>query len=786
MSSVISVTNGGIDVASIVSGLMTVERQPLDRLVTRQSAVKLQNDAVARLRTNFENLRTTASTLAASGLGRFSSSVSTAGIVLATLSAKPAAGSISFTVDQLAKAQGLRTASTVAGASSAITTADFLAVSTTTTAVGLGSAAVAGVAAGKYSLSVTQASAGATKTGATAVAPTVGAGTLTFEVGGSLRTITLPSTSSTGVAAAIQLQIDAQGGGATATLDTAGKLKLTSVREGSLATLQVTGGTALADLGLSVDASQISGTDGIVDVGGVTSTINSAGPGRTAVVTAGGGTLTFDTTGGLRLGTATVAVVSAGDKSLGAVAAAINGANVGASASAVKVSDGNWLLQMNSKVVGVNGSLSISAAAFSGVGGLLQTSTAQNAQITVGSGPGAYSITSNTNVFTDVMSGVTLTAVAEAATPVTVTVAQDDNASATAVERFVGSVNSMLSDIALQTKYDSVTKRPSPLTADAGIRSLATQLRSAISSIVGGMDNGLASNVGLDVQRDGTIKFDRAEFVAAMSADPSVVDRLFGRGGSSAGGVTFAGATDKTVAGTYDVVVTTAASKATATPAYVAGQRIGVRLGSVTATYDVPNGATDADVVAGLNAALTTAGLGIQAAVVGGGGVRLTATAFGSAGSFAVDLDVGGPATAWSTSAGSDAVGTINGRAATGIGNTLSLTELGTDAARGLSVTVDAGVTGTIPVTYSPGIAARVVNLASAATGEGGALTSSANGYQSRLDGFKTQIDRFEARLDAKEAQYRRQWSTVQTLLSSLQNQQSWLTSQISSLSGNG
>ena len=785
MSSIISVTNGGIDVRSIVDGLMGAERQPLNRLVTRQSAVKLQSDAVARLRTNFENLRTAASSLAASGLGRFTSSVSTPGVIQATLSAKPGAGSISFTVNQLARAQGLRTATTVASSTSPITTADRLAVSTTTTALGLGAAAVNGTATGKYTATVTQASAGATKTGSAAVASTVGAGTLTFEVGGSLRTITLPSTASTGVAAAIQSQINAQGGGATATLEAGGRLKLTTTLEGSAAKLQVTGGSALTDLGLTADNAQISGTDGIIDVGGTTTTVTRAGAGEMASVTAGGGTLDFALTGGLRLGSASVAVVSTGDKSLGAVAAAINGANVGASASAVKVSDGNWLLQVNSKTPGVNGSLSISAAAFSGVGGFLETSQAQNAQITVGSGPGAYSITSNTNVFTDVMPGVTLTAVAESATAVTVTVGQDDNASAAAVEKFVGSVNSMLADIAMQTKYDPATKKPSPLTADAGIRSLATQLRSAISSVVGNMTNGLASTVGLDVQRDGSIKFDRVEFLAAMAADPSVVERIFGRGGSSAGGVSFAGATDQTVAGQYDVVISAAATRATATPAYVAGQRMGVKVGTVTATYDVPINATDADVAAGLNASLTAAGLGIRAEVIGGGGVRLTSTSFGSAGSFGVDLDVGGGGPAWITYAGADVVGTINGTVATGLGNKLSLSELGTGPARGLSVTVDEGVTGTVPVTYSPGVAARVVNLAKAAIGEGGALTSSAKSYEGRLGEFKSQIDRFEVRLEAKEKQLRRQWTTVQTLLSSMQNQQNWLTSQVNSLSGN-
>ncbi|MEZ5249519.1 MAG: flagellar cap protein FliD N-terminal domain-containing protein [Ilumatobacteraceae bacterium] len=105
MSNSISFTAAGIDVSSIVSGFIAIDRQPIDRLTSRQSAVKLQSDAVGRLRNSFESLKTAAGGLLTSGLAKYSSSVSSSAVT-ATLSASAAAGSISFSVDQLARARG--------------------------------------------------------------------------------------------------------------------------------------------------------------------------------------------------------------------------------------------------------------------------------------------------------------------------------------------------------------------------------------------------------------------------------------------------------------------------------------------------------------------------------------------------------------------------------------------------------------------------------------------------------------------------------------------------------
>ena len=796
MSTSISFPAAGIDVQSIVNGLIAVDRQPIDRLTTRQSAVKLQSDAVVRLRNSFDSLKILAAGLVANGISKYSSTVSSASAVSVSLSSAAAAGSIGFTVDRLARAHGIRTAQPVASNTSVVTTAASIALSTTTTKLGLGTAQVgAGVANGKYTVSVIQATVGAVKSATTALAPStvVSTGvndTIDVEIDGVARTLTLAAGTytSTSLVDAVQTSINGSGGGATAALDGTGRLRLTTTHEGSAATVKVTGGSALTALGMTVDAAAIAGTDGQVQIGtNAVATVTSAGVGDTIAVSTGTGNLNFDVSGGLRAGSSTVAVVSTGDRSLSGVAAAINAANVGATASAVKVSDGNWLLQVNSKSTGVNGTVALDPDVFLGLGGMIQTSAAQDAQITIGSGPGSYSVTSGSNTFSEVMPGVTLTVLAESASLVNVSVGLNDSTTADTVNSLVTSINSVLADLNLQTKFDPKTKRSSPLSADAGIRRLAEQVRAAVTALVGDATTGLASSIGINVQRDGLLKFDRATFTAAMANDPSAVERIFARGGSSANGATFAGASDKTIAGSYAVEVTTAATRGTTGDVLVGGsllgQRVGVRVGTVTATYDAAPGASTADIVSGLNAAMASAGLKVNAEA-SGGGVRLTAVGYGGAGAFETNLDVLGTGT-WGTNTGTDVVGTIDGNAAIGVGQRLRLLDADTSAARGLELDVAEGLTGTLgPLVYAPGVAARLVNLVAIATSDGGTLTSSAKTYDSRATAYNEQIARYEDRLAIKEASYRRQWTQVQGLLSSMQNQQSWLTSQISSLNG--
>ncbi len=794
VSTSLGFTAGGIDASSIVSSLMQVERQPLTILQNRQAAARVQVTAMAALKTNLDAIKSSAAGILTSGLAKMSVSSSSANAT-ATISGSARQGSLTFTVDRLAQAAGFRTASTVSSSAAVVTSEASLAVSSTATRLGIGAIHVGtGVPRGDLTVSVTKATAGATAAGTAALgASNLIDGTnntLDLTIDGVARSITVAggTYTTTGLVSAVQAAIDAGGGGAKAALGASGRIEITTTHEGSSATLAVTGGSALGVLSLAASSSV--GVDGVIKVGTNPPTaVTSAGPGQSVVVSAGAGDLTMQLSSGLRLGDSKVAVVSTGDRSLAAVSAAINAANAGVSAAAIQTAPGAWLLQVNSLRSGTDNGVVLDASAFSSVGGLLQTTAAQDAKITIGSGPGAYSVVSSSNSFAEMMPGVSLTVNAVSpspTTPTTIIVGRDDTATADAVQKLVDQANALLTEITKQTKFNASTKTVAPLASNSIVRSLADDTRAAITSLVGGTTPNNATALGINVQRDGSIKFDRATFLSAMAANPDGVEAMFGRHGTSAGGATWAASSAETEGGSYAVNVTAPASRATTgvvlSGGSVGGQVVGVRIGSTTVSYSATAGESAASIAAGLNVELAKGGLAVTAEA-SAGGLTLTSISYGAAQSFESNLDVSG-AGSWSASTGTDVAGTINGEAAIGIGNRLRLLNLGTSPARGLEVVVDEGVTGTLPpINYQPGIAARLTTLATKLTATTGVFTSSANSYDAKVTSFNAQIDKFEARMTKVEANYRRQWSTIQTMLSSLQNQGDWLASQISGLS---
>lgn len=781
----------GIDAASIVDQLMEIERFPLNALETRKTAAQTAADAIARITSSVRAYLGAAEKL--SGLSKFdrtSSTVSLPDLVSATTGPNATTGSLTFTVDRLARAQGLRTSNTVASDSVAITSDSLLAVAAGTNQLGVASVrAGTGLAAGTVELTVSQASTAASATGTSALAAsTVIDGTndsLDLTVNGVAHTITLAAGTydQAGLAGAVQSALDTAGVAATASVS-GGSLVLATTREGSAADLQVTGGTALTPLGLSVDASAHVGTDGVFDVGGTLTTVTSIEAGGSVAVDTGAGTLDVTLAGGMRVASRTVDIVDVGGGSLAEVTNAINGAKNGVSAAAVKVADGQWLLQLNATATGVDGQISIDSAVFGAVGGTVETSAAENAQITIGSGAGAYSIESAGNTFTNVVGGVTLTAKKASTDLVTVTVARDDDAIAKDVAGLVSAANDLLGIIKVQTRTDPAAGTKGALAGNATIRALADQIRSALADSVSGLGY-LPYEVGIERDRSGGITFDQDKFLETLRNDPDGVARMFSRGGTATGNVTFADASATTTSGTYDVVITTAATRAASATLFdggaVANTRVGVRIGGVTATYDVVAGQTRDEIVDGLNAAIAAAGLDVVA-VDDGTGLAIRADEYGSAGDFELNLDLLGAGT-WDPITGTDVVGTIDGVAATGVGRRLSLPGTADSPAAGLAVDVATGVTGTLSVDYVPGIAGRVAELAERLVRvDTGTLTTAKEAADGRVEGFNDQITRLEDRLITRELNLRRQWANLQTVLSQLQSQGSWLSGQLATL----
>jgi len=248
--------------------------------------------------------------------------------------------------------------------------------------------------------------------------------------------------------------------------------------------------------------------------------------------------------------------------------------------------------------------------------------------------------------------------------------------------------------------------------------------------------------------------------------------------------VQFVSAGDRAVAGTYDVNVTQLATQATSTgltgswpPATL--PTINVRVNGNNVSYVVKSSDTRDDVVKGLNAAFGNAGLPLQATNTGSG-VQINTDVYGSGATFDVDW---GDGNGYTTLNGLDVAGTINGVAATGRGQQL-MVPFADNTLSGLALKITATTTGDLGnFTYNPGLAQRVQTAVTAATDPtSGYITSTENDYKSRIDFVNDQIADMEQQVTAYETMLRAEWTNLETTISTLKSQGTFLTSQLNSM----
>ncbi len=501
-----------------------------------------------------------------------------------------------------------------------------------------------------------------------------------------------------------------------------------------------------------------------------------AAVGATTTVIASGGSITVDVGG-------VATVVPVGGGTLDEVAAAINGAGLKLRASTVNTGNGDRL-QVDATTTGAATEFTL-AGLDPVAGGTVVTTEAADARLTLGTGPGAYSVTSSTNVFTGVTPGLTIVAKSISTGPVEVTVASDATAIADRVSALVDAVNAALTEISTQTAYDPATKKASTLTGDAGVRRISQTLVRAVTDAVSQSGLGSAGLAGVSMDRSGKITFDRDTFTAKYAEDPAAVERLFVQGGTtSTPELAFVSGTDRTAAGQAAVEITALPTAATITsdpltfpPA--APTTITFRRGGITASYEVQVTDSAADAVQGLQSALDAAEMGITISE-SGGALTALADAEGDAASFEVAWD----GSTYFATFGTDIAGTIDGEPATGKGRSLVATAppfTGLEVAyRGLAL----GPAGTVD--YGPGLAQRLlVAVADARAASGGTLTSSTATRQGRIDLLTRSLEAYDRRLVSREAQLRKQYAALEVALGKLQSSGNWLTGQLSSLQAN-
>jgi flagellar hook-associated protein 2 len=784
----------GLDTESIIQQLLAIERQSGNVLKSRQNQAKERLTSYAAIRDVLTPLRTAALALShATDWQPLSATSSQPDAVSVSAGAGSLSGALTFTVDRLASAGTYRSTNVLASTGAAIAADNAVMVAAGGKAYGFASfASDATLSIGNHTITVTQASSGATKTGSNPVAAsTVVDGTndtLQLDVDGVAKTLTIAhgTYDPSQLAAAVQTAADAAGAAVFATYDgAAGHLVLTTAREGIVASIAVTGGNALGALGLTAGAGT-AGTAGKVQVdGGAEQTLNDVNPGASVVLNAPAGTVTAVISGGLRAGSLTVKNVATGDGSLATVAANINNAGAGVTASVVQVGPNAYRLQISSNSVGAANDANVAASEFNGaIGGLVQLTAAADAQVTVGSGPGAYTVTSSTNTVSGLLPGVTLNLKATTAAPVTVTVGRDAGKLADKVEALVEAANKVKKAIDAVTRYDPDTKQGSPLTGDASARRVITTLQTALSSAVPWANPGSPGLAGLSVDKEGTFTFDRAKFSAAFDADPTGMTRAFTQGGTGTDpNVTFVSAADRARAGSYAVVVTEVASQASAVGLQgswpmPSPPTVKVKIGNAEVSYVVKPGDSQIDVVNGLNAAFASGKLSLQASV-SGTGVEIHSQAYGSSATF----DVAWDGTNFTTHTGTDVQGTIGGKTATGSGQQLSI-PFDDTLIPGLALNITATTPGALGTfSYQPGVAQRVVSaLADATDLVSGYITGSEKSLKARVTFIDKQVESMEVRIALRERSLRRQFSDLESRLGALRSQSEWLAGQLAGL----
>ena len=430
----------------------------------------------------------------------------------------------------------------------------------------------------------------------------------------------------------------------------------------------------------------------------------------------GTGTLSFQ----VGSNAAQTVTIDSSNQTLEGVRDAINKANVGARASIINDGQG-FRLAISASNSGTANSLKITvagdsigsntdqtglsrlaydpAAAVDSGKNMTQTLTAQDAMLKVD----GLDVTSASNSVVGVVPGVTLSLKSkQVGTISTLTVAQDTAATLKSVDSFVAAYNTLMETSKSLTAFDAkdATKN-GILLGDSVVRSITNQVRGILTSSVTGATGAARSlaDVGISLQKDGSLTFNSSKLQTALSADSQAVAALFTRTGVTTDPlVSYKSASSTSVAGTYAVSVSQLATQ---------GQYTGANLGAGPGNFTISgsnntlaikvNGtaastaitlsdgvytgaamATELQTQINANTGLKNAGASVNVSYDdSNGSFTFTSSAFGSASNVeltAVDTDslatlgisVG------AGTVGVNVAGTIAGVAATGSGRTLT------------------------------------------------------------------------------------------------------------------
>jgi len=522
-----------------------------------------------------------------------------------------------------------------------------------------------------------------------------------------------------------------------------------------------------------------------------------------------------------------VVTLDAKDQSLQGIRDAINKANIGVTATIVSDgSDTPYHLVLTNNNTGSKSSMKISVSGDGDAGadaaiaslmgydpggaqGLTQTSGAQDTKLTVN----GIAVTSKNKSVSDAIQGVSLDVSSLGSS--TVSVSKNTGAVSDAINAFVKAYNSLNSTISSMTGYNADTKVAGALQGDASVRSIQSQLRRQLGTTVEGLGGKLTnlSQVGISFQKDGSLAVDSSKLNTAITNNFADIGGLFAAmGKASDGGITFDKSSAATKAGEYAIHIDQMATKGSLTAAKALSGSTKIDPNTTwTVTLNQTDPATDSRVQnitipagtydntqlaamlrAAINGNSTFSGAGdsVETSVDKDGKLQIASSVFGEKSNISIAGVTGSPVNLVFggdepvKDVGRNVQGTIGGIAASGNGQVL--TAAPGSPADGIQLSIksgDKGDRGT--VTFSQGYAYQLTNLATTFTGKDSVLQGKTDGLNVSIKAVAEQRDKFSDRLTAIEARYRAQFTALDTMLSSMQTTQSYLTQQLAAIAAN-
>lgn len=228
-------------------------------------------------------------------------------------------------------------------------------------------------------------------------------------------------------------------------------------------------------------------------------------------------------------GTPVSVTIGAGEDSLAAIAAKINDAAAGVSATVLKDASGERLL-MRSKDTGLETSFRLTVAdddgnntdgsglsrlgyAAGNANGMVQTQAGQNALSTIN----GVAIETASNRLTDTLPGLTIQLSQVTTAPVELDVSIDQEAVSANVKAFVDAYNTLNTTIANATRYDEATKVAGSLQGDATAIGLQGALRGMMRSITSSTPYTRLVDVGIELKTGGALEIKSEKFNTALS-----------------------------------------------------------------------------------------------------------------------------------------------------------------------------------------------------------------------------------------------------------------------------